>query len=83
MELASGGELFNIVSLTGAFDDDLCRHYFQKLVTAVDYCHQMGVTHRDLKLENIMLDENFELKLIDFGLAVSIFGRDGSGNLTT
>ena len=53
------------------------------MVSAVAICHENGVTHRDLKLENVMLDENWELKIIDFGLAAPTEGRDGSGYLKT
>ena len=80
-ELASGGELFEMISKTGRFDENLGRYYFRKMVGAVDYCHKQGVTHRDLKLENMMLDQNWDLKLIDFGLAAPTQGRDGSGLL--
>lgn len=68
MEFAKGGELFTKVS-KGRFSEDLSRRYFQQLISAVDYCHSRGVYHRDLKLENLLLDENWDLKVTDFGLS--------------
>ena len=83
MELASGGELYNLIADTGRFEPHLARHYFTSMLDAVAYCHENGVAHRDLKPENIMLDKNWNVKLIDFGLAAPVEGRDGSGFLKT
>ncbi|XP_065852786.1 CBL-interacting serine/threonine-protein kinase 14-like [Euphorbia lathyris] len=68
MEFAKGGELFTRVS-RGRFSENLSRRYFQQLITAVRYCHERGVFHRDLKLENLLLDDNWDLKVTDFGLS--------------
>lgn len=69
LELVKGGELFDRVSNAGRLSENLCRHYFQQLIAAVGYCHSRGVFHRDLKLENLLLDENGDLKVSDFGLS--------------
>ncbi|KAF8015136.1 hypothetical protein BT93_H0820 [Corymbia citriodora subsp. variegata] len=68
MEFAKGGELFAKVA-KGRFSEDLCRRYFQQLISAVGYCHSRGVFHRDLKPENLLLDENWGLRVSDFGLS--------------
>ena len=39
------------------------------ILDALEYCHTRGIAHRDLKPENIMLDQECNLKIIDFGLA--------------
>ncbi len=44
------------------------RHIMQQLVSALEYCHRKGIVHRDIKLDNVLLDKNYNVKLIDFGL---------------
>ncbi|XP_076904952.1 CBL-interacting serine/threonine-protein kinase 14-like [Bidens hawaiensis] len=68
LEFAEGGELFSKVAKC-RFSEDLSRRYFQQLISAVGYCHSRGVYHRDLKLENLLLDEKWNLKVNDFGLS--------------
>ncbi|GMQ09229.1 hypothetical protein CsSME_00052677 [Camellia sinensis var. sinensis] len=68
MEYLRGGELFEKVS-QGQLKEDSARNFFKQLVCAVDFCHSRGVYHRDLKLENLLLDENGNLKVTDFGLS--------------
>lgn len=69
LELAEGGELFEFLQSTGAFEEAVARTYFRQLIQGVNYCHQQNVAHRDLKPENLLLDANFVLKLADFGFA--------------
>jgi serine/threonine protein kinase len=45
-----------------------------QIVAATSYCHEQGVAHRDLKLDNILLDNNGIVKLADFGTAELFFG---------
>ena len=70
-ELNNGGELFDYISLTGHFEEPICRFYFKQLLEAIHYMHTHGITHRDLKPENLMLDANYNLKVIDFGFAIA------------
>ncbi|KAK8961207.1 CBL-interacting serine/threonine-protein kinase 11 [Platanthera guangdongensis] len=69
LDLVKGGDLFARLLRTGRLPDDLCRRYFRQLISAVGYSHSRGVFHRDLKLENLLLDENGDLKISDFGLS--------------
>jgi len=73
MEFAAGGELFNRVCNAGRFGEEEARYYFKQLVEGVAYCHSQGVVHRDLKLENIVLDGSQppQLKICDFGYSKS------------
>ncbi|KAJ6295363.1 hypothetical protein OIU78_023394 [Salix suchowensis] len=68
MEYVRGGELFAKVA-KGRLGEEAARKYFQQLISAIDYCHSRGVYHRDLKLENLLLDEDENLKISDFGLS--------------
>ncbi|KAL4570552.1 hypothetical protein LXL04_026208 [Taraxacum kok-saghyz] len=69
MEYAHGGELFRNIRSRGRFSEDEARFLFQQLISGVNYCHSMGICHRDLKLENNLLDgsPSPRLKIFDFG----------------
>lgn len=69
MELVEGGELFDMVADQGRLPEDVARKYFQQLLVSVRYCHANKIAHRDLKLENLLLDSKGNLKVSDFGLA--------------
>ncbi|KAF5752347.1 putative CBL-interacting serine/threonine-protein kinase [Tripterygium wilfordii] len=69
MELASGGELFSKVLRRGRLKESSARMYFQQLVSALHFCHQNGVAHRDVKPQNLLLDQNGNVKVSDFGLS--------------
>lgn len=73
MEYASGGELFEKICNAGRFSEDEARFFFQQLISGVSYCHAMQVCHRDLKLENTLLDGSQapRLKICDFGYSKS------------
>ncbi|XP_019422638.1 PREDICTED: serine/threonine-protein kinase SRK2E-like [Lupinus angustifolius] len=73
MEYASGGELFERICNAGRFSEDEARFFFQQLISGVSYCHTMQVCHRDLKLENTLLDGSPapRLKICDFGYSKS------------
>lgn len=69
MQYAPGGELYEYVSHSRLLDDCEARRIFRQIATAIFYCHQNKICHRDLKLENILLDEKNNAKLADFGLS--------------
>ncbi|KAK8706627.1 hypothetical protein V6N13_050182 [Hibiscus sabdariffa] len=73
MEYASGGELFERICNAGRFSEDEARFFFQQLISGVSYCHSMQICHRDLKLENTLLDGSPapRLKICDFGYSKS------------
>ena len=48
----------------------MCRRFFKQITEAFDYLHQKGIAHRDIKLDNILIeDKTFMIKIIDFGFA--------------
>eukprot|EP00270_Netrium_digitus_P011437 TRINITY_DN363_c0_g1_i1.p1 TRINITY_DN363_c0_g1~~TRINITY_DN363_c0_g1_i1.p1 ORF type:complete len:337 (+),score=67.11 TRINITY_DN363_c0_g1_i1:294-1304(+) len=73
MEYAAGGELFERICNAGRFSEDEARFFFQQLVSGISYCHSMQICHRDLKLENTLLDGSPapRLKICDFGYSKS------------
>ncbi|XP_076857213.1 NUAK family SNF1-like kinase 2 [Brachyhypopomus gauderio] len=73
MEYASRGDLFDYISERHVSEKE-ARHFFRQIVSAVHYCHRNGIVHRDLKLENILLDSNMDVKIADFGLS-NLFRR--------
>jgi len=69
MELVSGGELYDYLEKATKFEEERARGYFRQLIEAVEYCHAVGLCHRDLKLENVLVAANGRLKITDFGFS--------------
>lgn len=69
LEYCEGGELFDMVLEHGYMAEPDCLRYIQELVLALWFSHSNGITHRDLKLENLLLDHEGHLRLADFGMA--------------
>lgn len=69
LELVVGGELFRYLHLKRKFDPPVARFYSAEIFLALDYIHSLGWVYRDLKPENVMLDEEGHLRLVDFGFA--------------
>lgn len=69
LEYVNGGELFDRIVSKGKLSEEDGRKLFQQLIDGVSYCHSKGVFHRDLKLENVLIDGNGTIKISDFGLS--------------
>ncbi|KAK4473368.1 hypothetical protein MN116_004526 [Schistosoma mekongi] len=80
MEYAENGEVFDHLVAHGRMKEREARAAFRQIVSAVEYCHQKKIVHRDLKAENLLFDGYFNIKLADFGFS-NLF--DGAKKLDT
>lgn len=69
LEYVDGGELFNYILHKGGLQEWEAIRYFRQLLAGLSYCHAFSICHRDLKLENILLDKDMNVKIADFGFA--------------
>lgn len=69
MERASNSDLSTYIAANGAIDEPQARIWFGQLCDAINYLHRMDIVHRDLKLENLLLTRDMQLKITDFGFA--------------
>lgn len=76
MDLVKGCELLKIIDGGNGLGENVAQDYFQQLVNGVHYCHLRGVCHRDLKLENILVDKYGKVSIADFGIANMRGGDD-------
>jgi len=79
MELCHGGELYDCLISRRSYSEQRARMCMRQMISAVGFCHKMGIAHRDLKLENFMFEGpkkgQGSLKLIDFGLSKKYHGH--------
>ena len=64
-----GGELYKIFKVHQRFEESVAKFFAAQIIIGIQKLHEQGIVHRDLKLENIMVDGNGYLKIIDFGLS--------------
>uniref|UniRef100_A0A8D0AJA3 Maternal embryonic leucine zipper kinase n=1 Tax=Sander lucioperca TaxID=283035 RepID=A0A8D0AJA3_SANLU len=77
LEYCPGGELFDYIIAKDRLSEEETRVFFRQIVSAMAYVHSQGYAHRDLKPENLLIDEDHNLKLIDFGLCAKPKGGLG------
>lgn len=80
-ELLEGGDLFDAVVASGHYDEHMAKRVFRRILLGVQYLHEVGVTHCDLKLENLLLASKTDLdsvKICDLGLAKKANARSSS-----
>jgi len=76
MEFAAGGELRGYVERMSFLSEEESRNFFKQIVRAVHYIHSKKIIHRDLKLENILLDGQNRCKIVDFGLSDYVSSKE-------
>ena len=77
MEYCSGGELLNYILSAEMMNENIIANIMKQLLSAVAYCHERGIVHRDLKTENLLIKDakdinNIQIKIIDFGISCKI-----------
>nr|CAD7462997.1 unnamed protein product [Timema tahoe] len=82
MQYAKNGDVFEYMLKNGALDEDLARYWFRQLSLALQYLHKLGITHRDLKCENALITEKYNVKLSDFSFARYTFDNKGAPALS-
>jgi serine/threonine protein kinase len=68
IELCQGGDLLNYVRRRRRLKEDVAKCLFKQLIESLAYCHSKNILHRDIKLDNILLDANGQVKICDFGV---------------
>lgn len=70
MDLVDGGELFALISANGRCSEDVAREYFFQILRGLKHLHDLGIYHRDMSLENLMVTRGGQCKIIDFGMCI-------------
>ncbi|MDP2898457.1 MAG: protein kinase [bacterium] len=76
MDYIQGQSLADIIDTSGRFPLKKALEIFRQMLEALDHAHQAGIIHRDIKPSNILIDESGAVKLLDFGLARSVYAED-------
>ncbi|KAF7290694.1 Non-specific serine/threonine protein kinase [Mycena indigotica] len=68
-EYVNGGQMLDYIISHGRLRERVARKFARQIASALDYCHRNNVVHRDLKIENILISQSGNIKIIDFGLS--------------
>lgn len=68
MELCAGGDLLSYVRKRRKLNENVAKYLFKQVIEGIGYIHSKNVIHRDIKLDNILLDSKGHIKIADFGV---------------
>ena len=73
MELVSGVSLLNFLKSkpNRRIDEKTCKEIYLQILNGITFCHSKNIYHRDIKLENLIVDDNNNIKIIDFGFSAN------------
>lgn len=74
-EYIAGGQMLDYIITHGSVKETQARRFARSIASSLDYCHRNSIVHRDLKIENILIADGGDIKIIDFGLS-NLFRRD-------
>jgi 5'-AMP-activated protein kinase catalytic alpha subunit len=69
MEYANGGELFDYIVNNAKINENEACHIFQQIISGIEHVHKLNIVHRDMKPENLLIDNQKTIKIVDFGLS--------------
>ena len=69
MEVCGGGDLLTYVRRRRKIKEDIAKHLFRQIIEGLEYIHSIGILHRDIKLDNILLTSEGNVKVCDFGVS--------------
>ena len=76
LEYAQNGSLFDYLRQNIVLNEDMCKYFINQLIHAIEHCHKHNIIHSDIKLENVLLDKHYTVKLADFGYSRLIQSND-------
>ena len=83
LDYASNGDLFAYIKGNQkGLENKIAKLIFHKLLKGLEAIHKSEICNRDLKIDNILMDKDFNPKICDFGLATELKGKNGSGKLS-
>ena len=74
-DFINGWDLFDVIKESGRFKEADCRNLAKQFLEGIDHMHSRGISHRDLRIENIIIDSDANLKIIDFGLSCATYSN--------
>ena len=69
MEYMERGELFDYIVKKKRMEEDEACKVFEQIISGIEYTHKLRIVHRDLKLENLLMDYDNTIRIVDFGLS--------------